>query len=281
MTADRPSITFPDGTSVPKLGLGTWGMGERSQERAREVRALQAGLDRGLTLIDTAEMYGSGGAEEVVGEAITGRRDSVFLVSKVLPHNASREGTRRACEASLRRMGCDHLDLYLLHWRGSWPLEETLEAFAALQAEGKIRAWGVSNLDMEDCQELNALPGSEGLATNQLLYNLSRRGIEADLLPWCQARGVPVMAYSPIEQGRLLRQRPLERIAQRHEATAAQIALAWLLRQEGVLPIPKASDLSHLEENIAALSVELTQGDLDELDQGFPPPDGPQPLDIL
>ncbi|WP_366555448.1 aldo/keto reductase [Aquibaculum sediminis] len=281
MTADSPSITFPDGTSVPKLGLGTWGMGERSQERAREVRALQAGLDRGLTLVDTAEMYGSGGAEEVVGEAITGRRDSVFLVTKVLPHNASREGTRRACEASLRRMGTDRLDLYLLHWRGSWPLEETLEAFAALQAEGKIRAWGVSNLDMEDCQELDALPGSEGLATNQLLYNLSRRGIEADLLPWCQARGVPVMAYSPIEQGRLLRQRPLKRIAQRHEATAAQIALAWLLRQEGVLPIPKASDLGHLEENIAALSEELTQEDLEELDQGFPPPDGPQPLDIL
>lgn len=281
MTADSPSITFPDGTNVPKLGLGTWGMGERSQARAREVRALQAGLDRGLTLIDTAEMYGSGGAEEVVGEAIAGRRDSVFLVSKVLPHNASREGTRRACEASLRRLGCGHLDLYLLHWRGRWPLEETLEAFSALQAEGIIRAWGVSNLDMEDCQELDALVGSEGLATNQLLYNLSRRGIEADLLPWCQARGVPVMAYSPIEQGRLLRQRPLERIAQRHEATAAQIALAWLLRQEGVLPIPKASDLNHLEENIAALSVELTQEDLKELDQGFPPPDGPQPLDIL
>jgi len=281
MSASLPTLTLPSGQEVPRLGLGTWGMGERRGEAAREVRALRQGLDLGMTLIDTAEMYGSGGAEEVVAEAIAGRRDEVFLVSKVMPHNASRRGTLQACEASLSRLKVERLDLYLLHWPGSYPLADTLEAFEQLQEEGKIAAWGVSNLDVADCEELVALPGGEAVATNQLLYNLSRRGIEADLLPWCRARSIPVMAYSPLEQGRLLGQPALTRIAGRHGVSDAQVALAWLLQQEGVLTIPKAASLPHLEENLAALAVRLEPQDLAELDAAFPPPDGPQPLEVL
>lgn len=276
-----PGVTLPGGEAVPALGLGTWGMGEDARRAGAEADALRLGLDLGLGLIDTAEMYGSGGAERVVGEALAGRRDGVFLVSKVLPQNASRQGTVKACEASLRRLGTDRLDLYLLHWRGSWPLQETLEGFEALRRAGKIRHWGVSNLDRDDCAELVSLAGGEALAANQLLYNLSRRGIEGDLLPWCRAHGVPVMAYSPIEQGRLLGRRALSEVAARHEATPARVALAWLLRQEGILAIPKAATPAHLHDNRAALDLRLTDEDLATLDAAFPPPKGPQPLEML
>lgn len=276
-----PTLALPSGQRIPRLGLGTWGMGERPAEASREVRALQQGIDLGMTLIDTAEMYGSGGAEEVVAEAMAGRRDEIFLVSKVMPHNASRQGTISACEASLRRLGTERIDLFLLHWPGVHPLAETLEAFLELQRSGKIGAWGVSNLDLEDCEELVALPGGEAVATNQLLYNLSRRGIEADLLPWCRSRAIPIMAYSPLEQGRLLGERVLEQVAERHGATGAQVALAWLLQQEGVLTIPKAASLPHLQENLGALQLRLEAADLADLDQAFPPPSGPQPLEML
>lgn len=275
------SVTLPDGESVPALGLGTWGMGEDARRARAEVDALRLGLDLGMTLVDTAEMYGSGGAEVVVGEALAGRRDGVFLVSKLLPQNASRRATIAACESSLRRLGTDRLDLYLLHWRGSWPLQATLEGFEALQRAGKIRHWGVSNLDLDDCRELVSLPGGEALATNQLLYNLSRRGIEADLLPWCRERRLPVMAYSPIEQGRLLGRAGLAEVAARHGATPAQVALAWLLRQEGIITIPKAVTPAHLHENRAAADLRLTDEDLAALDAAFPPPKGPRPLEML
>src|SRR5690606_187925 len=218
--------------SVPILGQGTWGMGERGQNSRDEVAALQLGIDLGMTLIDTAEMYGEGGAETVVGTAIAGRRDKVFLVSKVYPHNATRQGTVAACERSLKRLETDRIDLYLLHWRGGTPLAETLEAFEALRREGKIRHWGVSNFDTDDLQERAALPGGEAVAANQVLYNLSRRGIEYDLLPWCRDQRVPVMAYSPIEQGRILRDSTIASVATRRGITLTQSALAWLLRKE-------------------------------------------------
>ncbi len=263
------------------LGLGTWHMAEDGRRRDEELSALRLGLDLGLALIDTAEMYGDGDAEELVGEAIRGRRDDVFLVSKVLPRHAGAEATVRACEASLRRLGTDRLDLYLLHWRGSTPLDETLEGFATLVDEGKVRHWGVSNFDRSDMDELVGLPGGEAVATDQVLYNLGRRGIEFDLLPWCQDRRLPIMAYSPIEQGRLLEHPELQSVAARHDATAAQVALAWVLRHDGVVTVPKAGTPAHVRENHAALELELTKEDLDELDAAFPPPTGPQPLELL
>ncbi|HKW52904.1 MAG TPA: aldo/keto reductase, partial [Stellaceae bacterium] len=225
-------LRLPSGDEVPVLGLGTWGMGEARRRRSDEAAALRLGLDLGMTLIDTAEMYGEGGAEEVVGQAIAGRRDEVFLVSKVYPHNATRQGTIAACERSLKRLGTDRLDLYLLHWRGAVPLAETLGGFAALKRAGKIRHYGVSNFGVSDMEELWSLPGGTETATNQVLYNLTRRGIEWALLPWCRERRVPIMAYSPIEQGRLLTKRALKTIATRRGATPAQIALAWLLRRD-------------------------------------------------
>ncbi|MFE9281942.1 aldo/keto reductase [Nocardiopsis alba] len=266
---------------LPVLGQGTWGMGETASARADEVAALRHGLDLGLGLIDTAEMYGSGGSEEVVGEAIRGRRDKVFLVSKVLPHNADRSGTVAACERSLRRLGTDHLDLYLLHWRGGHPLEETLEAFAELRDAGKIGAFGVSNLDTDDMRELRSVPGGEECATDQILYNLTRRGPEFDLLPWCREHGIPVMAYSPIEQGRLLGDEVLGRIAEEHEASPAQVALAWILTDRNLCAIPKASRVEHVEANRAALDLRLTSDDLRALDERFPAPTGKVPLEIL
>ena len=266
---------------VPVLGQGTWQMAERRARRADELRALQQGLDLGMTLIDTAEMYASGGAETLVGEAIAGRRDEVFLVSKVLPGNAAREATVRACERSLERLRTDRLDLYLLHWRGTVPLAETLQAFQALQAAGKIRHWGVSNFDAADMAELEALAGGAAVATDQVLYNLTRRGIEYELLPRCRQRGIAVMAYSPIEQGRMLGHATLRKVAARHDASAAQVALAWLVRQEGVITIPKAGTLEHVRDNRAALGLALTDADLAELDLAFPPPDGPRPLELL
>jgi diketogulonate reductase-like aldo/keto reductase len=276
------TIVLPLGERIPALGLGTWFMAEDPTRRDRERAALELGLDLGLTLIDTAEMYAGGAAEELVGEAIAGRREEVFLVSKVLPTNASRAGTIAACEGSLRRLGTDLIDLYLLHWRGSIPLEETVEAFHELVEAGKIRYWGVSNFDVPDMEELFGVSDGPHGQVDQVLYNLSRRGIEVDLLPWCHARGIPVMAYSPIEQGRLLRENPaLGSVAERHGATPAQIALAWVLRRDGVIAIPKAGTPAHVEENRAALDLRLTGEDLAELDGAFPPPEEEQPLEML
>jgi diketogulonate reductase-like aldo/keto reductase len=273
------TVTLPSGEAIPALGMGTWMMAEDPARRADEIAALRVGLDLGLTLVDTAEMYGSGAAESLVGEALRGRRDEVFLVSKVLPSNASATGTVRACEASLRRLGTDRLDLYLLHWRGGVPLARTVEAFEALAEAGKIRHWGVSNFDLADLRELTALPGA--CQTNQILYNLSRRGPEHDLLPWHASTGMPIMAYSPVEQGRLLGSPVLAEIAARHGATAAQVALAWVLRLPHVNAIPKAGTVEHVRENAQALDLELTGEDLAELDRAFPPPDGPEPLATL
>ncbi|MGM0562653.1 MAG: aldo/keto reductase [Pseudomonadota bacterium] len=276
-----PTRTLPSGETVPALGQGTWYMGDGLRSREEEIAALRCGLDLGLTLIDTAEMYGNGAAEQLVGEAIAGRRDEAFLVSKVLPSNASKQGTIKACERSLERLGTDCLDLYLLHWRGGTPLRETIEAFEQLVEAGKIRHWGVSNFDVSDMEELMSVRGGTAVQTNQVLYNLTRRGIEWDLQPWCRRRQIPTMAYSPIEQGRMLDQPVLQRVAARHNASTAQVALAWLLRQESLIAIPKAGSPDHVEENRAALDLQLSQDDLAELDQAFPPPSRKQPLDIL
>ena len=275
------TLALPSGEQVPVLGQGTWGMGEHRDSRPAEVRALQQGLDLGLSLIDTAEMYAEGGAEEVVGEAIQGRRNGVFLVSKVYPHNASAKGTVAACERSLRRLGTDRLDLYLLHWRGAHPLAETVAAFERLQREGMIRHWGVSNLDADEMAELAAVPGGGACASNQVLYNLSRRGIEWDLLPWCREHGMPVMAYSPIEQGRLPTGGVLGALARKHGCTAFQIALAWVLAQPGVLAIPKAARIEHVEANAAALDLALAPEDLAAIDREFQPPMRKRPLAML
>jgi diketogulonate reductase-like aldo/keto reductase len=278
-------LLLPSGAGIPALGQGTWYMGEDQAARQAEVAALRLGLDLGMTLIDTAEMYGEGGAEEVVGEAIAGRRDEVFLVSKVYPHHADRRGVQEACERSLRRLATERIDLYLLHWRGNVPLAETLEAFTRLREQGKIGDFGVSNFDLDDMQEAAALPGGELIATDQVLYNLSQRGIEWDLLPWCRERGMPVMAYSPLEsnpleQGSLLANPALAAVAQRHEVAPAQVALAWLLRQDGVVVIPKAVQPRHVRENRAALELAqaLDAEDLARLDAGFPAPRRRQPL---
>jgi diketogulonate reductase-like aldo/keto reductase len=279
-----PTISLPCGMIVPRLGQGTWFMGDDGSRRREEVRALRAGFDAGMTLIDTAEMYGDGRAEELVAEAIGGRRDELVLVSKVLPWNATRRGTRKALEASLRRLRTDRLDLYLYHWRGQVPLEESVEALVALEDEGLIRAWGVSNLDPADLDELAGLQGAtgqRGVQTDQVLYNLSRRGIEADLLPRLRSAGIPIMAYSPVEQGRLLGHPVLSHIAARHGASAAQVALAWVLRQDNVIAIPKSSSAEHTLENRAALDVRLTPEDLAELDAAFPAPRHPVPLEML
>lgn len=275
------TINLPSGEAVPMLGLGTWRMGENRNRFAEEVAALRLGLDLGLTLIDTAEMYGSGGSERVVAEAIKGRRDETFIVSKVLPSNASREGTMLACERSLKNLATDRIDLYLLHWRGGVPLGETVEAFERLKQGGKIRHWGVSNFDTDDMEELAALPLGEACQTNQVLYNLLRRGPEYDLLPWSRARGMPLMAYSPIEQGRLARNSHLQKIAARHGAAPAQVALAWVLAQQGVIAIPKAASPEHVRQNVAAAEIALTNEDAAELDRAFPPPTRKRPLEMI
>ncbi|CAG2149320.1 2,5-diketo-D-gluconic acid reductase B [compost metagenome] len=275
------TVTLPGGERVPALGMGTWNIGDHRDTRAEEIATLRLGLDLGLRLIDTAEMYGEGLSESLIGEAIAGRRDEVFLVSKVYPHNASREGVVAACERSLRRLGTDRLDLYLLHWRGGVPLEETMAAFLALREAGKIRHFGVSNLDLGDMEELWEVPGGGEVAANQLLYNLSRRGIEFDLLPWQRARGVPVMAYSPIEQARLLRHAGLQRFAKAHGMTPAQAALAWLLASDDIIAIPKTGSRDRLRENLGALAHPLTAEQLAELDKLFPPPRRAEPLAML
>jgi diketogulonate reductase-like aldo/keto reductase len=276
-----PTVTLPSGETVPQLGQGTWHMGESGRARKDEVAALRLGLDLGMTLIDTAEMYGNGGAEEVVAEAVAGRRDECFIVSKVLPENSTGAGTIAACERSLKRLKTDRIDLYLLHWRGRPELEETVSGFEALLSAGAIRTWGVSNFDVDDMEELIAVKGGAACASNQVLYNLRRRGIEAGLLPWCRERGIPIMAYSPIEQGRLLRDRALTGVAIRHRATPAQIALAWVLRHTDMMVIPKAATLEHVRENRAALDIALTEQDLAELNRAFPPPKGRRPLELL
>jgi diketogulonate reductase-like aldo/keto reductase len=276
-----PVTSLPSGEPIPVFGLGTWMMGENDRRRADEVAALKLGLDLGATLIDTAEMYGDGEAENIVGDAIARRRDGLFLVSKVLPENASRKDTIAACEGSLKRLRTDRIDLYLLHWRGSTPLQHTLDAFIRLQREGKIRHWGVSNFDTDDMQELLALDGGSPCATNQVLYNLKRRRIEYDLVPFCRDHDIPIMAYSPIEQGRLLGAAALKEIASRHNASAAQVALAWLLRQPGTVVIPKATNPEHMRENFAALDLRLTDDDLAVLDRAFPPPQKKYALEML
>ena len=276
-----PHVALASGAAMPALGLGTWRMGERSRDRAREIAALRLGIDLGMTLIDTAEMYGDGGAEEVVGEVIAGRRDEVFLVSKVYPQNASRRGAVAACERSLRRLATDHLDLYLLHWRGRIPLAETVAAFEALRSSGKIRGWGVSNFDHKDMEELLALPDGRWCAVNQVLYHLRCRGIEWDLLPFCRRHGIAVMAYSPLDEGRLPKNRQLARIASHAAIKPATLALAWVLAQEGVVAIPKATDPAHVRDARAAAEFTVGAGIARVLEEAFPPPGGPTPLRVI
>jgi diketogulonate reductase-like aldo/keto reductase len=266
---------------MPKLGQGTWNMGDSATRRAEEVAALREGIALGMTLIDTAEMYGDGRSESLVAEAIAGQREKVFLVTKVLPSNASRKGVVRACEASLKRLKTDRVECYLLHWSGSHPLEETVRGFADLIAAGKILSWGVSNLDLSEMNQLVKVPGGEACATNQLLYNLTRRGIEFDLQPWLQRRNIPVMAYSPVEQGRLLGHKALNDVARRIGATPAQVALAWVLRQAGVVAIPKAASIGHVRENRKALDLMLDAEALKALDAAFTPPTKAKPLEML
>jgi diketogulonate reductase-like aldo/keto reductase len=275
------TTALPAGGSLPVLGLGTWRMGEGRRRRNEEIAALRLGIELGMTLVDTAEMYGAGGAEEIVGEAVRGRRDEVFLVSKVLPSNASREGTVRACEASLSRLGTDRIDLYLLHWRGGVPLADTVAGFEALREAGKIRHWGVSNFDTSDMAELAGVPGGADVQANQVLYNLSSRGIEFDLLPESEAAGLAVMAYSPIGQGDLAGDPRLEDITGRHGASASAVALAWTLRVPNVVAIPKAVHPDHVRDNRAALDLALTSEDLAELDRHFPPPRRKTPLEMI
>jgi len=267
--------------NLPRLGQGTWNMGDDSSRRKAELEALREGIALGMTLIDTAEMYGDGRSESLVGEAIAGSRDKVYLVSKVLPSNASRKGVVRACEASLKRLRAEEIDLYLLHWSSSTPLEETVRGFEDLLAAGKICSWGVSNLDLGEMNRLVALPGGKACATNQVLYNLSRRGIEFDLLPWCTKNDISVMAYSPVEQGRILGNKVLRQVAQDLGATPAQVALAWTLRDSNVISIPKAASVAHVRENRKALDLKLDAGALKALDAAFPPPKGPRSLEML
>lgn len=275
------TIELSAGREMPVLGMGTWRMGENRKNREAEVAALRRGMALGISLIDTAEMYGEGGAEEVVAAAIAGHRSEVFLVSKVYPHNASKQGTIAACDRSLKRLKTDYLDLYLLHWRGSVQLAETLDAFQMLKQAGKIRDYGVSNFDVDDLTEAAGLKGGDEIVTNQVLYNLTRRGVELNLLPWCQKRKMPVMAYSPIEQGRLLNNSTLVEIARERDVTAAQVAIAWVLHQEDVVAIPKASRIEHVEQNYAALNLNLSEDELARLDAAFPPPSRPVPLEML
>jgi diketogulonate reductase-like aldo/keto reductase len=275
------TVTLPSGERVPALGQGAWRMGENQAARAEEIATSRLGLDLGLTLIDTAEMYGEGRAEELIGEVIEGRREEVFLTSKVYPHNASREGAVAACDRSLKRLRTDYIDLYLLHWRGRVPLTETMEGFMGLHQAGKIRYYGVSNFDRADMQELWSVPGGSGIAANQLLYNLTRRGIEHGLVPWLREQHVPIMAYSPIEQARLIRNPTLVDFAQANGMTPAQAALAWLLSHEDVIAIPKTSRRERLKENVGALDHHLTAAQLEELDRLFPPPTRPDRLEML
>lgn len=276
-----PEASFPDGMRVPALGQGTWRMGERKSSAARETAALTLGLDLGMRVVDTAEMYADGGAEEIVGSAIAGRRDDAFVVSKVYPHNAGRKSAIAACERSLRRLRTDRLDLYLLHWPGRIPIAETVDAFEQLRKDGKVVRWGVSNFDLDTMRELAALPDGRHCATNQVLYHLGSRGIEWGLLPWMRERRMPVMAYCPLGEGALLRSRPLARIAGEAGATPAEVALAWLLRTEDVIAIPASSNVDHVRANRAAADRMLDAGTLARLDEAFPPPSRATPLAVV
>ena len=274
-------VTFADGTTVPALGQGTWEIGDDPVWRDEEQQALSRGIDLGMTLIDTAELYGDGRSERLVGEVIAGRREEVFLVSKVRPENASEMKMMLACEKSLERLKVDRLDLYLLHWEGHVPLEETVEAFRELVDEGMIARWGVSNLDLRAMEQLMEIDGGQDCAANQLLYNLGSRGVEFDLLPWMQARDIPMMAYSPLGRGGLLEHPLIVDIADRHNASPAQVALAAVLRHDGVIAIPKASSVDHVEANADARDIQFDAEDLERLDQAFPPPTHDTPLDII
>ena len=273
-------VTLPCGEKMPALGQGSWFLGDDPATWRDEIAALQVGIERGLSLIDTAEMYGDGRAERLVGEAIAGRRDDVFLVSKVLPSNAGRERAIAACEASLERLGTECLDLYLLHWRGGATYEDTIAAFEQLQRDGKIRHFGVSNLDLQATRDFQAAPGGDALQVNQLLYNLNQRGIEWDLLPWLQDQGIAAMAYSPFDGADLLEHYGLQRFARERDITAAQAALAWLLKHDGVVPIPKSGRVTRVEENAAAFDICLSEDDHAALDALFAPPKGPRSLAI-
>ena len=281
MSDNLPSVTLPNGDAMPAFGQGTWHMGEDRRHAADEEAALKLGIELGINLIDTAEMYGSGTAEEIVARAIAGQRDRLFIVSKVLPYNASQKGVVEACERSLKRLKTDRIDLYLLHWRGSVPLAETIAGFARLQRDGKIRHHGVSNFSTEDMEEWVGLAGGETVAANQILYNLGRRGPEFELIPWCRERRIAIMAYTPLEQGRMLGNRALGEVAARHGASAAQVALAWLLRQDGMIVIPKATQPAHVRDNRGALDLALDADDLAALDRAFPPPKGRTALGML
>ncbi|MCU1603663.1 MAG: oxidoreductase [Modestobacter sp.] len=275
------AVPVPNGPTVPALGMGTWYLGEAPARHATELAALRTGIESGLTLIDTAEMYGNGAAEELVGEAIAGRRDSVFLISKVLPVHATRRGTVQACRASLRRLGTEHLDMYLLHWRGRVPLAETIEAFEELVQGGSIGCWGVSNFDVADLDELAAVPGGDRAQTDQVLYNLARRGPEYDLIPRCHELGMPLMAYSPVDHGQLNDHPAVRDMAAAKGVTPAQLAIAWVLRLPGVCAVAKASTRAHVIENRAAMEVGFTPSELAQLDRIYPPPSSKQPLEVL
>lgn len=275
------TIKLPSGEAIAALGQGTWGLAEDPRRRRDEVDALRLGLDIGLTVIDTAESYADGGAEELVGEAIAGRRDEVFLITKVAPTNANHIDTIAACDRSLHRLGTDRIDLYLLHWRGDTPLHETVTAFAELVAEGKIRYWGVSNFDLTDMTDLAQVPGGGEVTVNQVLHNLSRRGIEFDLLPWCADRGIPVMAYAPLEQGRLLTHPVVVQVASALGSTPAQVALAWLLHQDDVATVSRSSRASHVRQNRAAIDLFLPDRYLAKLELAFPPPIRTRELEVL
>lgn len=280
------TMLLPDGTRLPRLGQGTWKMAHESERREEEIRSLRLGVELGMTVVDTAESYGEGRVEELVGEALADQRDEIFLVSKVYPHNAGRKNIKRACEASLRRLKTDYLDLYLLHWRGRVPLVETVAGMEELKREGKIKRWGVSNFDVHDMEELLAIPDGKHCQINQVLYHLGSRGIEYDLLPWQEERSMPIMAYSPLAQGgalkrRLLHSPEVQAVAERHRATVPQILLAWCIRLENVLAIPKASSPEHNRDNAASARIELSPEDMALLDQAFPPPEKKKPLDIV
>ncbi|AZQ52072.1 aldo/keto reductase [Burkholderia cenocepacia] len=281
MTDTIATVVLPNGETIPKLGLGTWEMGERAARRADEIAALREGVELGMTLVDTAEMYGDGATEELVGDALAGLRDDVFLVSKVYPHHASRRGVVAACDASLKRLRTDRLDLYLLHWRGSVPLEETVEGFDALQRAGKIRHWGVSNFDTADMAELVDDAGGGACATNQILYNIARRGPEFDLLPWLADHRIPAMAYSPVDHGRLPKRSPLDEIARLRGVSVMRVALAWVLAQPGVFAIPKASRIEHVRDNRAALDFVFSDDERAQLDAYFRPPRSKRALEML
>jgi diketogulonate reductase-like aldo/keto reductase len=281
MTEILPQVTLPSGERVPAFGQGTWHMGEDRRRAAEEVAALRLGIELGTTLIDTAEMYGNGRAEEIVAEAAQGERDRLFIVSKVLPYNASQKGVVEACERSLKRLKTDRIDLYLLHWRGSVPLADTLAGFARLKRDGKIRHHGVSNFDLNDMKEWVGLAGGETVAANQILYNLTRRGPEFELIPWCHERRIAIMAYTPLGQGRMLQDKALAEVAARHGASPARVALAWLLRQDGMMVIPKATQPEHVRDNRGALDLRLTADDLAVIDRAFPPPKGRSALGML